>query len=131
MTLHHIGIAVRQIPEAVVEYVTRFGYQVAREMTHDPTQTAYIQLLQLAGSPVYLELVAPDGPQSMLTNAVKRGGGLHHLCYCTEDLEGSCRRLRSAGMYILHHPVKAVAFQGRRIAWLMGQDGIPIELLEI
>jgi methylmalonyl-CoA/ethylmalonyl-CoA epimerase len=33
-------------------------------------------------------------------------------------------------MLILHKPVPAVAFEGRRIAWLMGMDGIPIELVE-
>ena len=33
-------------------------------------------------------------------------------------------------MFILQSPVDAVAFEGKRIAWLMGKDGIPVELVE-
>jgi methylmalonyl-CoA/ethylmalonyl-CoA epimerase len=33
-------------------------------------------------------------------------------------------------MFILQQPVDAVAFPNRKIAWLMGRDGIPIELVE-
>jgi methylmalonyl-CoA/ethylmalonyl-CoA epimerase len=130
LTLHHVGILVPDIAQAASRYVETFGYRVCGPIVHDPVQTAYVQLLTLNGSVPYIELVTPDGPNSKLANALRKGGGLNHLCYLTPDIDEECRRLRETGMLLLQSPVQAQAFSGRRIAWLMGRDGIPIELLE-
>jgi len=129
-TLHHIGILVRDIDEALGEYESRFGYRALGGTIHDPVQTAYIQFLEGATPEVPIELVVPDGPDSKLSGALKKGGGLNHLAYATDAIEKDCRNLRAAGMCVLQSPVTARAFPGRRIAWLMGRDGIPVELVE-
>jgi methylmalonyl-CoA/ethylmalonyl-CoA epimerase len=38
--------------------------------------------------------------------------------------------LRDEGLFLLQKPIEAVPFNPRRIAWVMGSDGIPIELVE-
>jgi methylmalonyl-CoA/ethylmalonyl-CoA epimerase len=128
--LHHVGIAVPDVAAAADDYVNRFGYRVCSAVIHDPVQTAYVQFLEGATSHTLIELVAPDGPESKLAGAVRKGGGLNHLCYLTDDIEADCAALRAAKMFVLQSPVAAAAFPGRRIAWLMGADGIPIELVE-
>ena len=128
--LHHIGILVSDIPEAAQLYVSRFGYRIVSEIIHDPVQTAYVQFLQGAEPAPLVELVVADGPQSKLAGALKRGGGLNHLCYRSEDIQHDCQVLTSQGMLLLQAPVPAAAFPGSRIAWLMAGDGIPIELVE-
>lgn len=130
LALHHLGVAVKDLEAAAAVYTARYGYRKSGGPVHDPVQTAHVLFLELAGQAFCLELVAPDGPQSKLSNAVKKGGGLNHLCYLTEDIEQSCATLRQDGMYLLQEPTPAAAFAGRRIAWLMGLDGIPVELLE-
>jgi methylmalonyl-CoA/ethylmalonyl-CoA epimerase len=130
LTLHHIGILVADIATAADQYVAKFGYRVRGPIVHDAVQTAHVQFLALSDSVPYVELVTPDGPQSKLSNALKKGGGLNHLCYATPTIDEDCRRLRENGMLLLQSPVAAEAFPGRRIAWLMGRDGIPIELVE-
>jgi len=130
LTLHHVGILVPDIAEAAARYVARFGYRVCSEIVHDPVQTARVQFLSLTGSVPYVELVTPDGPESKLSNALSKGGGLNHLCYLSPAIDEDCGRLRESGMLLLRSPVEAQAFPGRRIAWLMGRDGIPIELVE-
>jgi methylmalonyl-CoA/ethylmalonyl-CoA epimerase len=130
LTLHHIGILVPDIAAAAGQYVARFGYRVCGPIVHDPVQTAHVQFLALTESVPYIEMVTPDGPQSKLSNALKKGGGLNHLCYATPTIDEDCRRLRENGMLLLQSPVPADAFPGGRIAWLMGRDGIPIELVE-
>ena len=130
LSLHHIGIVVKDIPEAADLYVRRFGHEVKTEIIHDQVQTAYVQFLRLPGDSVYVELVSPDGPGSKLTNALNKGEGLNHLCYSTDDIEAECARLRGKGLILLCAPVSAAAFQGRRIAWLMGADRVPFELVE-
>jgi methylmalonyl-CoA/ethylmalonyl-CoA epimerase len=130
MTLHHFGISVAKIETALELYVDRFGYLVQSPIIHDPRQTAFVQFLRLPGDSAFLELVAPDGPESKLAAAVKQGGGLHHLCYSVSDIESATQELRSKQMAVLCEPVPAVAFPGRKIAWLMGRDRLPIELVE-
>jgi len=128
--LHHTGIAVPELAPALDRYVSRYGYEVCTGLIHDPTQRAYVQFLRLPGDRVYLELVAPDRQASRLSQAVERGGGLHHLCYAAADVPAACRELRERGMTLVRAPVPAVAFPGRSIAWLMGRDRVLIEVLE-
>jgi methylmalonyl-CoA/ethylmalonyl-CoA epimerase len=128
--LHHIGIAVAEIAPVTEAYTRMFGYTVESPVTHDPVQTAYVQFLRLPGEQSYLEFVAPDGPQSKLAAAVKKGGGLNHMCYGVRDIQAAVTHLRDAGLVLLCEPVAAVAFPGRRIAWLMGPDHVPVELVE-
>jgi methylmalonyl-CoA/ethylmalonyl-CoA epimerase len=128
--LHHVGIVVKDIPSAVAEYVTYLGYEITTEIIHDPLQTAFVQFLRLPGERVFMEFVAPDGEESKLTNALRKGGGLNHTCYATEDIDQACEDLRCKGMFLLQAPVAAAAFPGRRIAWLMGRLCNQIELVE-
>jgi methylmalonyl-CoA/ethylmalonyl-CoA epimerase len=130
LALHHVGILVADIAQAAAEYAAKFGYRVCSEVIHDPVQTAHVQFLALTDSSSCVELVTPDGPESKLAGGLRKGGGLNHLCFIAPDIEEECRRLRNRGLFLLQSPVAAQAFPGRRIAWLMGGDGIPIELVE-
>jgi len=103
---------------------------VCTPVIHDPLQTAFVQFLSLPGDRVYLELVSPDGPESRLTNAVRKGGGLNHLCYVADNLEKVADRLVQGGMILVSPPQPAVAIAGRRICWLVGEELLPIELVE-
>jgi methylmalonyl-CoA/ethylmalonyl-CoA epimerase len=128
--VHHVGMVVRDIAEMASTYQRRYGYQARTDVIHDPAQTAYVQFFEIAGAPVYLELVAPDGEHSKLANALSKGGGLNHICYATDDIEADCRELRAEKMILIQPPIQAAAFPGRRIAWLMGLDRTPVELVE-
>jgi methylmalonyl-CoA/ethylmalonyl-CoA epimerase len=128
--LHHVGYAVATVEPITELFVRRFGYEVCTGVIHDPAQTAYAQFLRLPGEHTYLELVAPDAPDSKLSGAIRRGGGLHHLCYSVDDIETATHELSATGMMILAPPVAAVAFNGRRVAWLCSEDGALTELLE-
>lgn len=130
LELHHVGIVTRDVAEATADYVRRFGYEVRTPIIHDPTQTAFVQFLSLPGSPSFVEFVAPDGPESKLSGALSKGGGLNHLCYAVSDIDEACRELRNQAMLLMQPPIAAVAFPDRRIAWLIGRDRIPIELVE-
>ncbi|MFZ0793673.1 MAG: VOC family protein, partial [Candidatus Korobacteraceae bacterium] len=59
-----------------------------------------------------------------------RGGGLHHVCYEVADLEEKLIEFRSRGALIVKRPKPAVAFGGRRIAWVITSEKLLIELLE-
>ncbi len=130
LSLHHVGYAVKVIDPVAQAYVARYGYLLETGVIHDPLQTAYVQFLRLAGDRAYLEFVAPDGPESKLASAVKRGGGLNHLCYTCGPMEEAIARLEEQEMRLIAEPKPGVAFGGRRICWLLGDDPLPVELVE-
>jgi methylmalonyl-CoA/ethylmalonyl-CoA epimerase len=127
--LHHVGYATKTIGDIAASYVSRYGYILATPVIHDPLQTAFVQFLKLAGDRAYLELVAPDGAGSRLANAAKRGG-LNHLCYTAGSLEAAITQLEDTGTRLISEPKPGVAFGGRRVCWLCGEDPLPIELVE-
>lgn len=128
--LHHTGLLVTDIAAAASGLLERFGYRSASAVIEDPLQTAQVQFLHLPGTGHWLELVAPNSKQSKLSNALRKGGGLHHLCYEVTAIEAACSHLREQAMLLLSHPAPAVAFGGRRIAWFMDRTGLLIELVE-
>jgi methylmalonyl-CoA/ethylmalonyl-CoA epimerase len=131
LQLHHVGCAVKDIDPTAALYVSRYGYQISTPVIHDPHQTAFVQFLKLPADRTYLEMVAPDSPSSVLTDAVKRGGGLNHLCYIAGPLEEAIAHLEEEGMRLISEPKPSVAFAGRRICWLLGdRERLPIELVE-
>jgi methylmalonyl-CoA/ethylmalonyl-CoA epimerase len=129
-TLHHVGIVVSDLEQATAFQMETFGYLKASGRVHDPAQTVFAQFLRLPGSPTFLELITPDGPESKLTNALRKGGGLHHVCYATELIEDACVDQRAKGSFIIQQPIMSVAFPGRRIAWLMLPERTLVELVE-
>lgn len=128
--LHHVGMLVPDLTVAAAEFVARFGYQVESPAIEDPTQTAYVLFLRQPGTSFWLELVMPNGSDSKLKNALRKGGGLHHLCYEVEDMTQACASLRDQAMFMVAAPTPARAFPGRNIAWFMDRSGLLIELLE-
>jgi len=130
LSLHHIGIVVADIEKARDDYVNRFGYEICGPVIHDPEQTAHVLFLRMPNSSTYVELVSPDGPASKLSAALERGGGLNHLCYATPDIVATIEAMTQCGMRLIHSPVAAIAFGGRRIAWLIGRDLAIVELVE-
>jgi methylmalonyl-CoA/ethylmalonyl-CoA epimerase len=129
-TLHHVGLLVTDIAETSELYCARFGYVRKSDIVHDPVQCAYVQFAQLPGEKVYVEFISPDGPASHLNNALTASRGIHHLCYATNDIEGACADLRAKGMTLVRAPAQAIAFHGRRVAWLMDRTRILTELVE-
>jgi methylmalonyl-CoA/ethylmalonyl-CoA epimerase len=130
LQLHHVGYVTKNIDPVASMYVSRFGYRHTTPVIHDPVQTALVQFLQLPGDQAYLEFVAPDGPESKLIDAVKRRGALNHLCYTAGHLEAAVQHLEEDGMRLISELSPGVAFGGRRICWLLGEDMVPIELVE-
>jgi methylmalonyl-CoA/ethylmalonyl-CoA epimerase len=128
--LHHFGILVENIETCSRDYLEHFGYEIRSEIIHDPLQAAYVRFLALPSETTYIELVAPDSPQSVLQNALKRGPGLNHICFSTAAIEESLQYMSSKGAMVLHPPVPAVAFRNKRIAWLVDRNCILVELVE-
>jgi methylmalonyl-CoA/ethylmalonyl-CoA epimerase len=127
---HHVGVLVKDLTKALKSYTDTLGYTIRSERFHDPIQTAFVQFLGIPGDSSLLELIAPDGPGSRLANSLKKGGGINHIGYAVPVIEEAVTAFEKRGMVTIHAPQPAVAFNGRRIAWLMNRDHLLIELVE-
>jgi methylmalonyl-CoA/ethylmalonyl-CoA epimerase len=55
---------------------------------------------------------------------------MHHVCYEVDDLERQMDAMKASGSLIMRRPKAAVAFEGRRIAWMLTREKLLVELLE-
>lgn len=131
LKLHHIGFVVPSIQESGKSFGLALGATWDGNVVFDPIQKVRVTFLQ-GNSPTdpLIELVEPGGPESPVSRFLERHGGLHHLCYEMADLEAHLTFCQSVGTIIIHPPVPAVAFGGRRIAWTLTKKNLLVEFLE-
>lgn len=128
---HHIGFVVASIASSVQGFIDVLQADWDGVIFHDPHQVVRVTFLRgkHAGSPL-LELVEPAGENSPVLPFLKKSGGLHHLCYEVESLEEQLAFCRASGALIARPPLPAVAFGGRRIAWVYTKNKLLLEYLE-
>lgn len=131
LTLHHVGCVVDSIAKRIDSYRVSLGSVTVSGIFEDPIQRARVAFLELpAQGTVQLELVEPMTPDSPVARFLEKGGGLHHLCYEVDDLQGQIQWMKSTGAVLIRSPKPAVAFNGRHIAWVRTPDALLIEYLE-
>ena len=130
-TLHHLGFVVASIAESVERFTRAIRGAWDGQIIHDPVHTVHATFLQQPSpAEALIELVEPDGPHSHVAAFLNRGGGLHHLCYEVDSLEEQLEYIRSLGAVVTQKPVPAMAFDGRRVAWIYTRDKLLLEYLE-
>lgn len=77
-----------------------------------------------------MELVAPHGSHSPVTSWLKRGVKLYHVAYLVNDLAAEIEHKRENRAKLMLPPTPAVAFGGRRVAFVMLSNRLLVELIE-
>lgn len=126
----HLGVAVPDLQKALLVYRDLLGYQLASGPFDDPIQKVSVCFLRPAQEGPELELVAPLAADSPVRKILGSGGGAYHLCYEAEPFDDALRELSGKGCVTVSEPVPAVAFGGRRIAWLYTPTRQLLELVE-
>jgi len=129
--MHHVGYVVPSIVEGAKGFAESLSGSWDERIFADPLQCVRVTFLTgLCATDPLVELIEPAGEKSPVLSFLKKGGGLHHLCYEVNSLEDHLDFMRSAGGKIVRSPVPAVAFDGRRIAWVYTKYRLLVELLE-
>jgi len=130
-SFHHVGFVVRSIENSVQSFAAALQAEWDEHIFHDANQGVRVTFLKnsAVGNPLW-ELVEPVDGKSPVQSFAAKGGGLHHVCYVVEKLEDALTRARSLGAVIAREPMPAVAFGGRRIAWIYTKNRLLIEYLE-
>jgi len=131
LRLHHVGFVVANIETAMPGFLRSLAAEWNGQVFHDPLQKVRVAFLATRAQDPAIELVEPAGDDSPVSRFLQeRGGGLHHVCYEVAHLEEELIAFRSRGASIAKRPLPAVAFGGRRIAWVITSEKLLVELLE-
>ena len=97
--IHHLGVAVADLDEAVVTYERLFGASLERRETL-PEQGVEAALVRVGESRV--ELLAATGADTPVGRFLaSRGPGMHHVAYAVDDLRSALARLEADGVELV------------------------------
>ena len=101
--IHHVGVAVADLDEAIATYQRLFGATVEHR---DALEEQGVEAASLLVGESRLELLAPTGEDTPVGRFLaRRGPGMHHLALESEDVEGVLRELEAGGAQLIDaHP---------------------------
>jgi methylmalonyl-CoA epimerase len=97
--LHHIGIAVPSLAEALPRWTEGFGLRL-HSIEEVPTERVRVAVL-MAGA-TRIELLEPTAADSPIARFLeKRGPGVHHLAFAVDDCQAQIEALAAYGAPLL------------------------------
>ncbi len=98
--LHHIGVAVRSLDEALPKWTEGFGLRL-ESVDEVPTEKVKVAVLKAGDTRV--ELLEPTSEDSPIAKFLdKRGPGIHHLAFQVGDCQQKITQLVDAGAPLLN-----------------------------
>lgn len=128
--MHHVGFVVKSIEASMPGFLESMHGTWDQKIFHDPIQSVKVAFLSTPGTDVQIELVEPAGDRNPVAAFLAKGGGIHHVCYEVEDCATALASMRTRRAFIVKRPQPAVAFNGRRIAWVLTAERLLVEFVE-
>ena len=97
--LDHIAVAVPDLDKAIKRFMEDFGleFEGTEDVEAAQTSTAFFPL-----PPTSIELIHPlEGKGPVAKYLEKRGGGIHHLCFRSDNIHEDVERLKAKGYQFL------------------------------
>lgn len=129
MHIDHICIAVRSIEAAASRLGPLLGYVPRTAKVTNTRQKVNVLFLARSGS-LDLKLIEPSCEDSPLWASLRKGEGLHHVCFRTEDTAASLAELQAKGLRVLAPPEPGEAFDDGLIAFGFAGCGLNVELID-
>jgi methylmalonyl-CoA/ethylmalonyl-CoA epimerase len=93
--IHHLGVAVEDLEEALATYERLFGAEIEHRATVDEQGVRAMSLRIGEGRVELLEPLGEDTPVGRFL--AKRGPGMHHVAYGVPDVRAALAELTDAG----------------------------------
>ncbi|MEX2607428.1 MAG: methylmalonyl-CoA epimerase [Kiritimatiellia bacterium] len=111
----HIGIAVRSLEESIPIYEKALGLKMLKteEVASQKVRTAFFE----AGE-THIELLEPTADDSPIAIFLeKKGEGIHHIAFGSDDIVGQLSQASEAGLKLIHEtPIDGAG--GKQVAFL-------------
>ena len=127
--LKHVGIAVRNIEEALQVFEENLGLKHEKTVTLDERKLK-IALLELGE--VKIELLEPLNREETITKFLEsRGEGIHHIAFQVTEIENLLAQLKKQGVKLIDETPRRGA-EGDKIAFIHPKStkNVLIELCE-
>lgn len=98
--IDHIGIAVRNLEEAKAFFEQSLGLkcEATEEVASQKVRTAFFET-----GGVHLELLEPTDEESPIAKFLeKKGEGIHHIAFRTDDIGAQLQSAKDSGVKLIH-----------------------------
>lgn len=128
MRIDHIGIAVRNISEALKVYRDVIGLKFVK-IEEVPEEKVKIAMLKVGET--YIELLEPLSSESALAKFLdKRGEGIHHIAFAVNNIDEAMQKVKANGVDFIYD--KPRELHDRKINFIHPKfgHGVLLELVE-
>jgi methylmalonyl-CoA/ethylmalonyl-CoA epimerase len=127
--LDHIGIAVKDLDQAMKLYKDVFGIEpsLVYESSYTKAKIAFFPIGDMR-----VELIQPVSPESTMGKFLeKRGEGIHHIAYKVRDVDTSLSHVEAKGVQLIDKKSRKVR-ENERVGFLnpKSTNGVLIELIQ-
>lgn len=129
--IDHVGVAVRDLDEAIAFYRDVYGMRLAHEEVNEE-QGVREAMMAVGDSTSHIQLLAPLSPASTIAKFLDRSGpGIQQMAYRVADIDAVCGTLRERGVRLLYDVPKR-GTSNSRVNFIHPKDagGILVELVE-
>ena len=133
MTVHHLGIAAADIDKSIRAY-KGLGWTLEGEVIDDTLRNVKLAFMRRKESGELIELVSPTSDKSPVSHTLSANKNVpapYHICYEVRNLEKTVEILKGRKYVLTDGAKPAVAFDERRVAFMLSRDAGLIELLEV
>lgn len=124
---HHVGYACRSVASER-DFFAFLGYRQEGASFDDPVQGIHGCFLASSGSRI--ELLENLEGATTLTPWLDAGIRMYHLAFLVADIDAAIHWAHSQRAKVTVAPVPAVAFGGRRIAFVIFRNGLLLEFID-
>ena len=129
--IDHVGVAVRDLDEAIGFYRDTYGMRLVHQEVNDE-QGVREAMMAVGDSGSCIQLLAPLNEDSTIAKFLDRSGpGIQQMAYRVTDVDAVSSTLRERGLRLLYdEPRRGTA--GSRINFIHPKDagGVLVELVE-
>ena len=128
--LDHVGIAVRDLDDAVAAFSAQYG---ASPMFRERVESQGVEEAMFAVGGSFVQLLGALGEDTPVGRFLARKGeGLHHIAFAVADLEAALAHLNELQVRLVDEAPRAGS-RGTRIAFVHpeGFGGTLVELVEL
>ena len=100
--IHHVGVAVTDLDEAIATYETLFQAQLEHR---EPIADQGVEAASMLVGGSRIELLRPTEEDTPVGRFLaRRGPGMHHVALETDDLRATLAELESSGAQLIDEP---------------------------
>jgi methylmalonyl-CoA epimerase len=113
--IHHLGVAVEDLDEALATYERLFGAELEHR---EIVENQGVEAASLRVGTSRVELLTPTGDDTPVGRFLaKRGPGMHHVAYEVDDLPATLAHLAHEGAELIDHEPREGLF-GLQVAFV-------------